>query len=369
MIGCRVTEMVEILVQPLDPGDKNIEAEWRRLENCGSPSFFTSWDWVGTMFVTPPAASNLTLLRFSEGTETIGLAYLGKERALRRLLVWSEQLHLNSPGELLTVEDNLLLARPEFETACWHATLRWFAREQNIADELVLQGLRQPPDLTAAAQYRLRYGSVPLKSYHVDLNRLEGIDRFADLLSKNARYQLRRSLRDYGGPAALELVEARSIGEALAWFDNLKVLHVDSWSRRGKSHAFSRPFFEAFHRNLIQRTFGVGRIQMLRVQAHGAPIAYLYNFRDGMRTYAYQSGFADKDRRLRPGAVSHALAIEHNFRLGVHVYDFMAGSNRLKTSFATGSRHMHWTTVQLPRIRFWLENLARRAKRQCCGGR
>jgi CelD/BcsL family acetyltransferase involved in cellulose biosynthesis len=359
--------MIEVLTQPLDSQDKNIEAEWRHLEERGEHSFFTSWDWVGTLFDTLPAPCRLTLLRLSQGAETVGLAYLGRERALRHLLVWSERLHLNSPGEPLIVEDNLLLSRPEFERACWDAILKWFAREQNLADELVLQGLQRPLHLTAATDYRLRFDNMPSRSYHVDLERLKGSGQFADLLSKNARYQLRRSIRDYGGPAALELAEARSTEEALAWFEEMKVLHIDSWTRRGKRHAFSRPFFEAFHNNLIRRTFSIGRIQMLRVDASGAPIAYLYNFRDGLRTYAYQSGFAYRDRRLRPGAVSHALAIDHNFRRGVCIYDFMAGSNRLKSSFATDCRVMHWTTVQLPRIRFGLENLARCAKHRVFG--
>jgi CelD/BcsL family acetyltransferase involved in cellulose biosynthesis len=355
--------MINVLIQPLDPADEHLEAEWRRLEKRNRSSFFTSWDWAGTLFATLPATCSLTLLRLSEGAETVGLAYLGRESAQRHLLVRSERLHLNAPGEQLTVEDNILLAWPEIETACWDAILRWFASEQNFADELVLQGLRQPLDLAGTDRYRLWLNDNPLQSYHVNLNRLQGTaGQFANLLSNNARYQLRRSVRDYGGPSALELVEATSIQEALAWFDDMKVLHIDSWTRRGKMHAFSRPFFEVFHRSLIRRTFAAGRIQMLRIDAGGAPIGYLYNFRDGVRTYAYQSGFADKDRRLRPGAVSHALAIEHNFRLGVHVYDFMAGSNRLKSSFATDRRDMHWTTIQLPRIRFGLEKAARYAK-------
>jgi CelD/BcsL family acetyltransferase involved in cellulose biosynthesis len=361
--------MMKALIQPLDPAGEQIEAEWRQLEMLAKPPFFVSWDWTGTLLATLPVRSSLFLLRLCEGSETVGLAYLGRERALRHLFVWAQRLHLNSPGELLTVEDNLLLARPEFETACWDAILRWFAREQNLADELVLQGLQRPLDPTATARYGLGYDNIPLQSYHVNLIRLEETDgRFADLLSKNARYQLRRSIRDYGGLAALKLVEATSVEEALAWFGYMKELHVDSWTRRGKLHAFSRPFFEAFHRNLIRRTFAAGRIQMLRIDANGGPIAYLYNFRGGLRTYAYQSGFADRDRRLRPGAVSHALAIEHNFRLGVHVYDFMAGTNRLKRSFATDYRDMHWTTVQLPRIRFGLENVARAAKHRFCAG-
>ena len=361
--------MIEVLIQPLDPADKHIEAEWRHLEERTKSGFFTSWDWVGTLFATLPAECGLSLLRLTKHAETVGLAYLAKESALRHLLVWSTRLHFNSPGECLTIEDNLLLAQPELEGACWDAILRWFAHEQNQADELVVPGLREPLDLTILARHGFYCDKIALRSYHVDLKRLQGIDgRFVDLLSKNARYQLRKSIRDYGGPVALELQEAKSAEEALDWFDKMKALHIDSWTRRRKTHAFSRSFFEAFHRNLIQRTFSSGRIQMLRIDASGCPIGYLYNFRDGMRTYAYQSGFADKDPGLRPGAVSHSLAIEYNFRLGLAVYDFLAGTNRLKSSFATDHRHLHWTTVQLPRVRFRLENMARNAKHRLLSG-
>jgi hypothetical protein len=45
------------------------------------------------------------------------------------------------------------------------------------------------------------------------------------------------------------------------------------------------------------------------------------------------------------------------------VYDFMAGRNRLKESFATRCEPMLWQTVQQPRLVFRLEDLARQFKR------
>jgi CelD/BcsL family acetyltransferase involved in cellulose biosynthesis len=80
------------------------------------------------------------------------------------------------------------------------------------------------------------------------------------------------------------------------------------------------------------------------------------------RIYAYQSGFADADRRERPGIVTHALAIRHAFQSGARVYDFMAGRNRLKESFSTHCEPMLWQVVQQPRLAFRLEHLARRFK-------
>ena len=91
-------------------------------------------------------------------------------------------------------------------------------------------------------------------------------------------------------------------------------------------------------------------------------MGYLYNFRLGDRIYAYQSGFADADQHERPGIVTHALAIRHAFQSGARVYDFMAGRNRLKESFATRREPMLWQVFQQPRLAFHLEHLGRRFK-------
>jgi CelD/BcsL family acetyltransferase involved in cellulose biosynthesis len=117
-----------------------------------------------------------------------------------------------------------------------------------------------------------------------------------------------------------------------------------------------------FHRLLIERIFAGGETQLLRASAGDRVIGYLYNFRLGNRIYAYQSGFADVDRRERPGIVTHALAIRHAFQSGAGVYDLMAGRNRLKESFSTGCEPMLWQVFQQPRLAFRLEHLSRRFK-------
>ena len=66
--------------------------------------------------------------------------------------------------------------------------------------------------------------------------------------------------------------------------------------------------------------------------ARGDRVAgYLYNFVHRGWVAAYQSGFdfGDDADRLRPGLVSHALAIEHYRRAGVRVYDFLGGGGAL----------------------------------------
>jgi CelD/BcsL family acetyltransferase involved in cellulose biosynthesis len=140
------------------------------------------------------------------------------------------------------------------------------------------------------------------------------------------------------------------------------MLHCASWERRSRAHAFTHTFFEPFHRLLIERSFPEDGVQLLKASAGDRVIGYLYNFRLGTRIYAYQSGFADADRRERPGVVTHALAIRHAFRSGADVYDLMAGRNRLKESLATRCEPMWWQTFQQPRLAFRLEHLGRRLK-------
>ena len=141
-------------------------------------------------------------------------------------------------------------------------------------------------------------------------------------------------------------------------------MHIATWQSRGKPHAFSRPFFEAFHQELIDRHVADGAVQVLRASAGSRLIGYLYNFRLFDRVYTYQSGFAYDEAGARPGAVAHALAIRDAYRSGASVYDFLAGRNRLKESYATASAPMLWEVIQQPRLAFRAERLARGVKQQ-----
>ena len=232
-----------------------------------------------------------------------------------------------------------------------------------MADELYISGSVLRLSETTVEAQGLSRSETSVPSYSLDLGLLSssGGEPYP-VLSANARQQLRRALRHFESYGPLQLSAATTTAEALAFFTELKALHSASWERRGRRHAFSGEFFEPFHRLLIERNFAAGGTQLLRASAGGRAIGYLYNFRFRDRIYAYQSGFADADRRERPGIVTHALAIRHAFQSGARVYDFMAGRNRLKESFSTHCEPMLWQVVQQPRLAFRLEHLSRRFK-------
>jgi CelD/BcsL family acetyltransferase involved in cellulose biosynthesis len=130
----------------------------------------------------------------------------------------------------------------------------------------------------------------------------------------------------------------------------MKVFHIHSWERRGRPHAFRYPFFERFHRELIRAGLPKGEIQMLKISAGDRAIGYLYNFRRCKKIYAYQSGFEFSAPHLRPGYVSHALAMQSNAARGEQIYDFLGGDNPLKRSFADDHYFISWSAFRQRRL-------------------
>jgi len=165
-------------------------------------------------------------------------------------------------------------------------------------------------------------------------------------LSRNARQQLRRSMRDFRVAGEIGIEEAGSLETALDYFKALEDLHVRSWTRRRKPHAFRFPFFGQFHRALIARGVADRSVQLLRINAGSHAIGYLYNFRHRGRIYAYQSGFEDSDPSMRPGYVCHALAMNLNAQQGAEEYDFLAGDNQLKRTFGPERYVMSWCSLR-----------------------
>src|SRR5262249_11908819 len=155
---------------------------------------------------------------------------------------------------------------------------------------------QESANLHKSSELILATREVP--GFYRPLAQCAGAQEVETTLSRNSREKLRRSLREYRTRGELIIEEASTLGSARSYFEALKDLHIRSWTRRGKPHAFRFPFFERFHRALIARGMSEGSVQLLRITAGGRPIGYLYNFRHRGRIYAYQSGFDDSDRAM-----------------------------------------------------------------------
>ena len=297
---------------------------------------------------------------------------LARAELVRHRIVRAENLCLNETGfknlDVLTPEYNNLLADRRHTETLPGAVIDWLCRMRADWDELRLSGV----DDKAAEEYRniaSRVGLTPIlrdskRTYRVDLDavRASGGD-FLEMLSRNTRHQIRRAIRIYEADGPLTLARAQTTDEASRFFDELKELHQTYWESRDLPGSFANPFFEQFHRDLINRCVETGHIMLVRVTSGERPIGYIYNFVDARTVYQYQSGFCyDNDPKLKPGLVSHYLAIEHCLESDIGVYDFMAGESQHKKSLGIEGPGLEWMTLQRNRLKYRIENGLRDVK-------
>lgn len=346
-------------LRPADPA--TLAPEWLALEERAEPSFFQSWGWIGSWLdcLPPELWPEVVEVRW-RGT-VIGLGLLVRRLLVRRGVMRTRTLLLHQAGDValdsIYIEHNGLLSDRQMTAAVEQRVVDWLVERDHDWDELQVSGVpaRWAALATAGGLHVWVRAAQPCRQRDLRRVAAAGGD-LAACLSRNTRYQLRRAQRLAERAGPLRLRQAATVGEAHAFFDVLKALHIASWQRRGRPHAFTHAFFEQFHRNLIDARFAAGEIQLLQIGAGGEALAYLYNFSHRGHVYAYQSGFAAAaDRHAKPGLVAHALAIEHCLDQGAHTYDFLAGDNQLKLSLADQVSELVWLTLQRHRLPLRLE--------------
>jgi hypothetical protein len=325
--------------------------------------YFLSWGWIENWLAALPVDETPALAMLSTGGDPTAAFFLGRRRLRRHFVVPSYALYFNATGsprhDELRIEHNGLLASPGARRSLG-AIIDLLPGEW---DELFLPAVDRYAfdDLGAAAaldRYRVRIDRESAAPY-VDLEAVRSIEGgYVSLLGASTRTQLRRARRVIG---AVEVEVASDEPSALAIWGELLRLYARRWATRGERGAFADPWFERFHRRLIQARLPAGEIQLIRVHAGGTTIGCLYNFVYRGRVLFYQSGLARfDDPHVKSGLLCHAAAVEYNALAGHAVYDLLGGGSRSKQSLATGAARLVWLRVQRPRMRFAVEDRVRR---------
>ncbi|WP_207460014.1 GNAT family N-acetyltransferase [Azospirillum sp. SYSU D00513] len=341
----------DIDLRPLDAA-RDLEPVWRSLEDRADPSFFLSWHWIGSWLECLPDGVRPHLLTARHDGEMVGLAVLCPRTVRRFGLLPARRWFLHETGDALFdrifMEYNGLLVDRRWAAAVTEACLFWLHRSLPRRDELVLSGLDALTDGAARHVAERLGGRLELRTgdlcRYVDLEpvRRAGGDYRASL-GRNTRAAVRRTERLYAGRGPLAFRVAGTVEEALADFERLETLHQAHWTARGKPGAFANPAFRPFHRTLIRRGVPAGAVRLCRVGAGGETIGILYNFAYRGQVLNYQGGFAyEPDNRLKPGVLSHVLAIEDSLERGERCYDFMSTPSGHKPLLANAQRPMNW---------------------------
>jgi CelD/BcsL family acetyltransferase involved in cellulose biosynthesis len=210
---------LRMVVEPLPPLDA-LERMWRALDQTGAHSFYLSWTWIGTWLRALPHVTAPRLLRAMRGSKTRALALLVRRKAKLGGILPVSQVWLNATGDpaldCTMIEHNGFASAASWGDELYRALVRWFATQCNDADELVLPGIDSgwPPNVDDDV-FRIDRRSP---AYRTPLRSVAAEGGIEPLLSRNARQQLRRSMRACEREGSLSLDVARDTKTAMDYF-------------------------------------------------------------------------------------------------------------------------------------------------------
>ncbi|HYZ85190.1 MAG TPA: GNAT family N-acetyltransferase [Bryobacteraceae bacterium] len=304
-------------------------------------------DWTTVWLETFGAELSPRILIFEANGRAVGACVLSKSNVGLKLLP-IRRLSLNAAGESMLdttyIEFNDLLCAPGWNDPICLAIASYLEREH--WDELALPGFKD-----GAALKRLRvnfasldYTEVRHPSYYVDLAAIrESGSSFESVLKSSNRKHLRQNIRYHSELGPLKLEWAEDLDGALATLEQLADMSQARSEAVGRRGIFQSAKFMKFHRTLISRCFGKGSVSLLRLKAGEHTVGLLYNLLQNGKVYFYQCGFRySEDKRLSPGTVTIAFAIDHYVAQGLNEFDFLSGETPYKRWMSTGSRDLVW---------------------------
>lgn len=347
-----------------------LEAQWRALEEQSACSFFQSWSWIGAWLQLIGVREGLRIYQCYKDDNLIALGIVSQDMIRRRHLFRSQVVSINevnNPDLNMFIEYNGLLTLNGCEAEALQQLIGDLDECDPSWDELNITNIPQQTYLG------LRLERLNLQPIHdsqstpwiASLENAAELDAIINRLSRNRRWQIRRSIKEYEKEGPLRIEAATTVEEALNYFRLLGILHTERWNRVGLKGSFAKPNWVLFHQSLIASAFNRGEIQLLRIRCGSRDIGYIYNFLWRDSVLMVQSGFVSEQRNVfRPGYISHIMAMQLNAQRGAALYDFMIGDAEYKQVLATAHPPLISLRLQRRRISFIVENSAVHVFRQ-----
>ncbi|MCP4270759.1 MAG: GNAT family N-acetyltransferase [Gammaproteobacteria bacterium] len=335
-----------------------LENDWLNLERDADCSYFQSWGWIGTWIAEIAKDMPCEVVRVREQGELVAIGVLVKTHVKRFGLLKSQKLFLNEApvaNRNMVIEYNGLLVKHGHELLIYKEVIYHLRYASNDWDEISLSMLKESvSDCFIRDLDDEFYLTVEKESTSWQFDSAEtgnNVDKFFSSLSKNRRYQIRKSIKIYEKEGSINVVEASTVKQAQLFFSGLKKLHTGRWNMKGKGGSFSNVVWERFHRAIIENRFCCGEVQLLKVSTPKSEIGYIYSFIWRGRVYVLQTGFnMDGGRNSQPGYVSHIKAICHNNEKRNFIYDLLSDDSGYKAILCNSSEKL--VSVSFKRIAF-----------------
>ncbi|EXS70218.1 GNAT family N-acetyltransferase [Sphingobium sp. Ant17] len=338
------------------PDRAALATRWQALEARADASFFLGWTWTGAWLDNYAIRPELLAIT-DDGGNDVALALVGHAMQ-SRLLGGVATLSLNQSGDPAAdrpyVEYNGLLVEAGCEAEAGTAAIEALTRRRDWR-ALRLSGIApDSPLLNLPARRKTRRDVSPV--YQVDLAVVRAANGdYLSLLSANTRSQIRRAMKDHGGP--LPDVAVAGLDDITPWLDEMAALN----SGRHADNAWDDAGFRAFVATIAARGLPGGSVELLRFTDSGGVVGLLVNFIHRGVAMNYQSAFAEpRTAKDKPGLLCHAAAVTHYAARDLSLYSLLAGKDRYKQSLSTCEESLEWWMIERFSPRLEAEALLRR---------
>jgi CelD/BcsL family acetyltransferase involved in cellulose biosynthesis len=287
---------VRASVQPAAEAVAALETEWNQLATVAAePNAFSEHWFVAASLRTMAAGRDIRLIEVRRGPRLIGLLLIELARGYAHLPVrivrnWChDQAFLGTP----------LVAAGE-ERAFWAAAIAALNEADWAPGLFHLRGL--------AEDGPVHRGLAGAAIVHREVRAfLESDLDPAAYYAQAVRQKKRKEIRRLGnrlaelGPVAARTLDDR--GELAAWCEAFLALEKAGWKGREGSALACAPATELFFRETLAAAWDAGRLQFLRLDLAGRPIAMLVNFLTPPGSFSFKTVFDEGFARFSPGVL------------------------------------------------------------------
>lgn len=352
----------------LSPDRTWLQHAWQSLEERCHPVFFLSWHWIGCWLDC--FVRHFYVIEARIDGRTVGLGVIVSSQGRPSRFHFAKQYYLHRTGDdsldQIWIEYNDFLLEPAVADAVREKMLATLMAEV-VGDGVLSVGACYRDTFTCAPPDLDRHQIWATSAYSVDFTAYRAKDLTpSQALSRSARYQIRRSLREYESLGPLTVTQALTVKDALCFFELARPLHIKRWGSQPGQSGFVNDGFRQFHQTLISRGIEDGSVAIYKVMAGQTLISVMYNFHWQNQVYFYLCAlnYEIKGCHSKPGLVSHYLLINDAFEQGFDGYDFMGGFSRYKKTFANHETELAIYHIRQNRLRVRLEHTLRAIKQQ-----
>ena len=344
-----------LFVRVHDPASipAQLAEDWKALADAAAePNSFAEHWFVAASLAAFGAERQIRLVEVRRGPELIGVLPLAVESGYAHLSVrfvqnWCHHhLFLGTP-----------LVRHGDETDFWSAVLDQLDRAGWVPNLLHLRGLVEDGPVhrglaTAAALRGRGCATVHRESRALLAGSLDPDAYYRATIRPKKRKEIRRLRARLTELGELRVSQLEP-GEPLEpWCDLFLALEASGWKGRGRSALACDPRTDRFFRDALAGAHEAGKLQFLRLDVGGRPIAMLVNFLAPPGGFSFKTCFDEDYARFSPGVLIQLENLGLMARTGLDWMDSCASEHHpMIDGLWSGRRSLVRVTVRLGGLR------------------